>query len=138
MKRVLRLSSVVTALVLLAPPPAAAKDACVSLFSGTGTLVFHKVKPVKKAGKTTPLYGVYLQGGNKAAASGSATMGADGQVVFGVFVHSLSPSFGNCLTFSVVGAPDFSGTGQFDNDGDFVADGPVTWTPVDCKTVAIP
>ncbi len=138
MKRVLYLSSVVAALTLLMPPAAVAKDACVSLFGGTGTLVFQKVKPVKKAGKTTPLYGVYLQSGNKAAASGSATMGANGQVVFGVFVHSLSPSFGNCITFSVVGAPDFSGTGQFDNDGDFVSDGDVTWTPIDCKAVTIP
>ena len=105
MKRVLYLGSVVAALTLLMPPAAVAKDACVSLFAGTGTLVFHKVKPVKKAGKTTPLYGVYLQSGAKASASGSATMGADDQVVFGVFVHSMDPVSANNITFTVIGAP---------------------------------
>ncbi len=138
MKRVLHLCVVVAALTFLMPSAALAKDVCVSLFGGNGTLVFHKVKSLKKAGKTTPLHGVYFQFGAKASASGSATMGADGQVVFGVFVHAMVPGIANNITFSVIGAPDFTGTGEYDSDGDFLSDGDITWTPIDCKTVTIP
>jgi hypothetical protein len=138
MKQVRHISLIVAVLTLWMPSAAFAKDACVSLFGGTATLVFHKVKSIKKPGKTTPLQGVYIIGDAKAAASGSATMGANGEVVFGVFVHSMDPVLSNNITFTVVGAPDFSGSGRLDSDGDFLPDGFVTWTPIDCKTVTIP
>ena len=52
------------------PSAALAKDASASLFGGNGTLVFHKVKSLKKAGKTIRRHGVYFQFGAKASASG--------------------------------------------------------------------
>ncbi len=44
----------------------------------------------------------------------------------------------NSFAVAMKANPDFAGTGTFDNDGDFRADGELTWTSADCASITVP
>jgi hypothetical protein len=129
----------------LSPASALAKDICVHEVPVGLTYLFSKVKTLRP-GRVVPLTGtrIFAIGSNAVPVHGSALMRTDGKVVIGVVVHNMSPLLGASSSNFLVSMEtdaDFTGSGTLDADGDFTADlqlGPVTWTSVDCSTIAIP
>jgi hypothetical protein len=143
MKKLARTGWALLAMLLgMAPASALAKDICVQEFPFGLTYVFSKVKTLRP-GRVVPLTGarVFAIGSNVVPVDGTAVMRADGTVNIGVLVHNMSPSLSqptNSFLVSMEADGAFTGTGTIDGDGDFQADGPVTWTAVDCASITIP
>lgn len=122
-------------------------DVC--LVNGSlNTLVMHNVAPLS-VGRSTPLRGTYFrsQGFGVAPFEGSAMMMADGTVRIGLFVHSsaarqfdpnVPQTFVNDFTLSGSTDASFAGVLNFDNDGDYVPNGTISFTVADCATILIP
>jgi len=131
----------VAAPVVHAGPTPRPKDACIVNLSASGsatnTFVFRDVKPLA-AGGVIPLDGLFFTAARKLEpVHGSAVMAADGSVRIGLFVHSSAAST-NDFTMSGIAASDFSGTLNYDTNGDFVPDGTLVMTATDCTTIVIP
>jgi len=90
-------------------------------------------------GAVAALRGLYFATGQNLIAplSGSAVMGSDGQIRIGFFVNSSAQST-NDFTVSGVTDANYNGTVNFDNDGDFKANGTLAMQRVDCSTITIP
>lgn len=115
-----------------------AKDICVQDNYGSNWK-FDKVK-IPKPGKSTPIVGMYIDGG-ALPASGSASASSAGKVRVQLFVGGINPVTGSKSNLSVsMSLTDslFNATGQVDSDGDYTSDGQVIWGNVDCSTVTIP
>jgi len=126
----------------MAPASVLAKDICVQEFPFGLTYLFSKVKTLRP-GRVIPLTGtrIFAIGSNAVPVHGAALMRTDGTVDVGVVVHNMSPSLSQPTSNFLVSMETdaaFTGTGTLDGDGDFQADGPVTWTSIDCSTIAIP
>lgn len=66
---------------------------------------------------------------------GSATVTPDGNVRYGVFVYTVMNG-GNNFSIHITSADEtMAGTGGWDNDGDMLQDGSMTFTAVECKTI---
>ena len=147
MKPVIQSLAIVTALVIATAPASQAgpapkpKDVCIANLGTSGsplnTFVFRDVKTLV-AGGAIPLQGLFFTAARKVApVHGSAVMAGDGTVRIGLVVHTGATST-NDFTVAGVTALDFSGTLNFDSDGDFKPDGTLVIVPTDCATVAIP
>lgn len=124
-----------------AAPAAKARDVCIAAPTGGGsfnTFVFRDVQPLT-LGRAVSLQGLYFVTSSQRVAPlhGSAIMASTGTVRLGFFVHSTAEST-NDFTVSGVTDANFAGTVSYDNDGDFVANGTLVMTPVDCVTLTIP
>ncbi len=123
-----------------APPEKKSADVCLVNFdfsSPMNTLVLHDVGPLAPA-RSIALHGLFFTRANRLApVHGSATMTSGGGIRLGVFVHSTADA-SNDFTVSGVAAADYSGTLNFDNDGDFKPNGTLEWTRVDCATITVP
>lgn len=125
--------------VLAASLPAAAKDICIQ--DGVILLAFKGVKSLKKPGSVAPLHGFYTNGSQVSSITGTAFTRADGSVSIGVYVHTagVDPMSADVdLMFTMVGDKEFNATGSYR-----YLDGPTfgsasTWTPIPCKTLAVP
>ena len=131
----------VAAPALHAGPAPRQKDVCIVNLNTSGsplnTFVFRDVKPLA-AGGAISLEGLFFTSARKVEpVQGSAVMAADGSVRIGLFVHSSAAST-NDFTMSGIAAPDFSGTLNYDTNGDFVPDGTLVMTPTDCTAITIP
>jgi len=147
MKTFIQSLAIVTALATVAGPIVHAgpapkpKDVCIVNLGTSGsainTFVFRDVKPLA-AGGAISLEGLFFTAARKVEpVHGSAAMATDGSVRIGLFVHSSAAST-NDFTVSGVTGSDFSGTLNFDSNGDFVPDGTLVMTPTDCTVVTIP
>ena len=117
--------------------PRATKTTDVCIAQGTNTFVFQNVERLQP-GETIPLHGLYIdQTGAIAPFHGTAAMRSNATTVLGLFVHG-SAQLSNDITISGVTAADFSGSVNFDNDGDFRPNGTSVWQPADCSTIPIP
>jgi len=133
----IRLAVFVAVIGFVASQEAIAKDICVVDDAGVHWR-FSNVKSLK-AGASVALNGVYAIGVANCPAAGTAVVTQAGAVIVGVTVHCAAPIAANNFTRQMIGTPDFTATGQDDNDWDGVADaGTKTWTPEDCKTAARP
>jgi hypothetical protein len=117
------------------------KDVCIAAPTGGGgfnTFILKEVDTLVP-GAVAALRGLYFATGQHRIAplSGSAVMGSDGQIRIGFFVHS-SAQATNDFTVSGVTDADYNGTVNFDNDGDFMANGTLAMQRVDCSTITIP
>ena len=128
------LGTLALALALLAPSPVLAKRICVK-DDGDSFWIFPNVKKLK-AGQAVALSGVYLP--DSAPVVGTAYMDFTGAVRIGVLVHSMAPFSSNSFAVTILGNSEFSGTGNYDADGDYVADQASTWTAVDCAEALNP
>jgi hypothetical protein len=136
MTRALGIAAV--ALALLSPSAALAKKICVLDGSASPSYwIFPKVKKLKP-GQPVSLEGIYLR--SSSPVSGTAYMDFTGAVRIGVLVHSMAPfdPAGNNFSLNILGDKDFTGTGYYDVDGDYVADAAATWTAVDCAEALNP
>ncbi len=117
---------------------ALAKDLCIQ-DQAAGHYVFQKVKAPKKAGKGTALHGYYKAFGSDDIypMSGSAVVASDGTVWAAVTVYDV---VNGAVHFVLGWTADatLAGTGNFDNNGDGLSDGAITFLPVDCRTVTLP
>lgn len=130
--------------MLFGMPPASApaRDICVHEIPVGLTYLFTDVKALRP-GHVVPLKGarIFALGSNAVPVDGTAVMRTDGRVIVGVLVHNMSPSLSQPTGSFIVSMDTdahLTGTGTLDTDGDFRADIPVTWTNVDCASVAIP
>jgi hypothetical protein len=120
-------------------------DVCVRTVSPLNVLVFQDV-PSLTPGRSIELHGTYFSNALQGIPfDGSAAASADGTIRIGLFVHSsafrLFPStdvFRNDFTLSGVADGNLAGTFNFDNDGDYLPNGALTFESVDCATVTIP
>jgi hypothetical protein len=117
------------------------KDVCLVAPTGGGgfnTFVLKEVDALVP-GAVIALRGFYFATGQQLIAPlhGSAVMGSDGQIRIGVFVHS-SAQGTNDFTVSGVTDATYTGTVNFDNDGDYKTNGTLAMQRVDCSTVVIP
>lgn len=123
-----------------AAPSTRTRDVCLVSPTGGGsfnTFVLRDVKSLSPGG-VIPLQGFYFVGTRMGAPlHGSAMMASDGSVRFGVFIHSSADSTNDFTAAGILDAA-FQGTLKFDNDGDFVPNGTLAVSPVDCATVTIP
>ncbi|MEZ5293700.1 MAG: hypothetical protein R2745_21630 [Vicinamibacterales bacterium] len=123
-----------------AAPSTRTRDVCLVSPTGGGSLNTFILRDVKtlSPGGVIPLVGLYFVGTRKGAPlHGSAVMASDGSVRMGLFVHSSADSTNDFTAAGIVDAT-FLGTLKFDNDGDFVPNGTLAVSPVDCATIAIP
>ena len=116
------------------------RDVCIASPTGGGsfnTFILRNVGPLSRGGVIS-LHGVFFTGARKIApVHGTAAMGMDGSIVVGLFVHSTAQSTND---FTAAGLTDanFAGTLSFDNDGDFVPNGTLAMSQVDCAAISIP
>lgn len=83
-----------------------------------------------------PLHGIYLLS-SVVPVTGTAIVLADGSVNFGILAHTTPPLGAYSFTASLEGDASFAATGTFEaTDGSISA--PMTWTPIDCKTLVLP
>jgi len=142
MKVVNHVLLVVLVLVLAAPSraTAAGHDRCLVNPTGGGSLntfVFLDM-PSPKPGTSVAVQGVFFTGARKLAPfDGSIATSPDGSMLVGLFVHSTALSLND---FTITGLLDqqFTGSLNFDNDGDFVTNGALEVHEVDCNTIDIP
>ena len=153
LKSLFRHSLVLATVLPLAMPTLAAAaqrrtgpvDVCVRTVSPLNVLVFQDV-PSLTPGRSIELHGLYYSNALKGIPfDGSAAASADGTIRVGLFVHSsagrLFPStdvFRNDFTLSGVVDGNLAGTVNFDNDGDYLPNGTLDLTTVDCATITIP
>jgi hypothetical protein len=130
------------ALVGVATTAHAGRDICLESSFGE-TLVFRNV-PALRPGRTVLLSGIYL---NLVSAiisvpfDGSAMMSGDGKTVrVGIFVHEMGAPPLHNFTFEWTAADaTLAGSGYYDSNGDYLADGPVSFgTLPGCQTIGIP
>ena len=117
---------------------ALAKDIC--LLDNFGSpYVFKKVARLRPGG-AIPLTGFRVGSSTNDSLDGSTALNAAGtEASFGIFVHSLATNvLATNFTAEWTGDTTFAGTGAFDNDGDFSSNGTISFSAIDCKTVAIP
>ena len=147
MKTFIQSRAIFTAVVIAiaaaahAGPAPRQKDVCIINPNNSGgalnTFVLRDVKPLT-AGGAIPLQGLFFTSARKVApVHGSAAMAADGSVRIGLVVHSSAAST-NDFTVSGITAADFSGTLNFDSNGDFAPDGTLAMEPADCAAIVIP
>ena len=137
MRRITSLTTLTLALTLLVPIAASAKDICVQSSLGE-TVIFRKVKRLKKPGQVSPLHGIYINGSAVAPISGTAVVRGNGSVMIAYFSHSMLTGVVN-FTSTLIGTRDFTATGEFDNDGDYSSQGiSFSISPVSCKGISIP
>jgi hypothetical protein len=152
LKSLFRHSLVLATVLPLAMPALAAAaqrrgpvDVCVRTVSPLNVLVFQDV-PSLTPGRSIELHGLYYSNALKGIPfDGSAAASADGTIRLGLFVHSsafrLFPStdvFRNDFALSGVADGSLAGTWNFDNDGDYLPNGSLTFETVDCATLTIP
>jgi hypothetical protein len=106
------------------------------------TLVFRDVAPLSPGGAIS-LRGLYFSSSNRVSPfAGSAVMESNGTVRLGLFVHSSAnpgPNvFLNDFTLSGLTDTSFAGALNFDNDGDFLPNGTITFESEDCAAITIP
>ena len=133
---IFRTFAVSLGLTLVAAGPALAGPVC--LHDSVSAYYFAKLKLPKKPGQTTTFSGVRALGFARNA-TGTASMGAGGQISVTLRVEGTSNS-GNDFTVGWVAADStLAGTGSYDNDGDYQRDdGTLAMSLVDCDTVTIP
>lgn len=116
------------------------RDVCVVSPTGGGsvnTFVFRSVPSLGRGGVAT-LQGFYFSPARKIAPlDGSAVMSSDGRIRLGVFVHSTAGSTNDFTLAGIVDA-NLVGTLSYDTDGDFVPNGTLTTTLVDCDSIVVP
>lgn len=117
------------------------KDVCLVAPTGGGgfnTFVLKEVDALAPGG-VVALRGLYFATGPQLIAPlyGSAAMGSDGQIRVGFFVNS-SAQGTNDFTVSGVTDATYTGTVNFDNDGDYKPNGTLAMQRVDCSTITIP
>jgi len=132
----------VLGLALTAPTRAAAagRDRCLVNPTGGGsfnTFVFLDM-PSPRGGTSVAVQGVFFTGARKLAPfDGSIATSPDGSMLVGLFVHSIALSLND---FTIAGVLDqqFTGSLNFDNDGDFKTNAALDVHEVDCQTIDIP
>ena len=117
------------------------KDVCIVAPTGGGgfnTFVLKEVDALASGG-VVALRGFYFVTGQQRISPlhGSAAMASDGQIRIGFFVHS-SAEGTNDFTVSGVTDATYTGTVNFDNDGDYKPNGTLAMQRVDCSTIVIP
>ena len=132
-----RMATLALGALLLAALPAEAKDICVT--QSDQTLVFKKVKSLKKAGAIVPLSGVFLQAGDAGPITGTAFLRSDGQAVVGVTVigHNFTEGINRDILIQMVVDPaTFAGNGTYQTVGGGITSD--SWATASCKEVVYP
>lgn len=129
------------ALLGIASTAHAGHDVCLQSSFGE-QLVFRNVPPLRP-GRTVSLTGIYLNLVSRIISvpfEGTAMMSGDGTTVrIGIFVHEMGAPPLHNFTFEWTADATFAGSGYYDSNADYLADGPVSFTVYPfCKTVGIP
>lgn len=129
------------ALLCLASTAHAGRDVCLNSSFGE-QLIFRNV-PSLRPGRSVNLSGIYLNTVTSIISvpfEGSAMMSGDGKTVrIGIFVHEMGAPPLHNFTFEWTAADlTFSGSGFYDSNGDYLADGPVSFLAFpSCKPIAV-
>jgi hypothetical protein len=132
------------ALLCVASTAHAGRDLCLQSTFGE-TLVFRNV-PLLKPGRSVNLTGIYLNLVTRIISvpfEGSAMMSGDGATVrVGIFVHEMGAPPLHNFTFEWTAADTtLGGSGFYDSNADYLADGPVSFIALPsttCRMIAIP
>jgi hypothetical protein len=132
------------AVLCVASTAHAGRDVCLQSSFGE-TLVFRNV-PVLKPGRSVALTGIYLNLVTTIISvpfDGSAMMSGDGATVrIGIFVHEMGAPPLHNFTFEWTAADTtFAGSGFYDSNADYLADGPVSFFALPsttCRMINVP
>jgi hypothetical protein len=128
-----------SAVLAASAAPAAAKDVCVS--DNAHRFKFKGVKALKKPGSISPLTGFFVNGDFVAPATGTAIVRGDGSVRIGITVHGAEPeptATDVDFVFTMLGDASFTASGSYRYADDPDVGYAASWTPIDCKTIAVP
>src|SRR5262245_9847839 len=111
---------------VLGSAAAAPKDLCGRDTDRLNTFVFRGVQQLRP-GEAISVKGSYRAGTRLSPFYGGAVMASDGTVRLGLFVHASADGGHNDFTLSGETDTLFVGTLSFDNDGDFLPNGTLTF-----------